>query len=401
MSAANINPQPTPQMSLLLYIVLGALGALTPLAIDMYLPAMPTIARDFGVNAGAVQITLTAYTAGFAFGQLLHGPLADSFGRRPVMLYGIFLFAIAAMISASTQSIEALTYIRAVQGFVGAAAAVVIQAVVRDMFDREDFARAMSFVTLVVTIAPLVAPMIGGHLAIWFGWRSIFWVLALFAVLVIAMVMWKIPETLRPENRQPLRFRSTIHNYLQLCKNPVAMGLILSGAFSFAGMFAFLTAGAFVYIDIYGVSPQDFGYLFGLNIVAMIALTSINSRFVRKVGSHNMLRFGLFLQLMAGVGLFVGWAMSWGLWGTVPFVVLFVGTISTIGSNSMGLLLSKYPRMAGTASSLAGTMRFGTGAIVGAVVAILPGTETWPMIFVMAACSVLSGAFYWTLGKKA
>ncbi|OEJ11533.1 Bcr/CflA family multidrug efflux MFS transporter [Vibrio cholerae] len=400
MSTSTVNTQQTPQMSLLLYIVLGALGALTPLAIDMYLPAMPTIARDFGVNAGAVQITLTAYTAGFAIGQLLHGPLADSYGRRPVMLCGIFLFGIAAMVSATTNGIEALTYIRAAQGFAGAAAAVVIQAVVRDMFDREDFARAMSFVTLVVTLAPLVAPMIGGHLAIWFGWRSIFWVLALFAALVIAMVMWKIPETLSPENRQPLRFRSTMRNYFDLCKNPVAMGLIFSGAFSFAGMFAFLTAGAFVYIDIYGVSPDGFGYLFGLNIVAMIALTTINGRFVKKIGSHNMLRFALFLQLMAGIGLFVSWVLDWGLWGTVPFVVLFVGTISTIGSNSMGLLLSKYPRMAGTASSLAGTLRFGTGSIIGAVVAALPGTETWPMIFVMAACSVLSGAFYWTLGRK-
>ncbi|MGC9551466.1 Bcr/CflA family multidrug efflux MFS transporter, partial [Vibrio metoecus] len=126
-----------------------------------------------------------------------------------------------------------------------------------------------------------------------------------------------------------------------------------------------------------------------------------NGRFVKKVGSHNMLRFGLFIQLIAGIGLFSSWLMNWGLWGTVPFVVLFVGTISTIGSNSMGLLLSKYPRMAGTASSLAGTLRFGTGSIVGAVVAAMPGTETWPMIFVMAACSVLSGAFYWTLGKKA
>ncbi len=174
MSTSTVNTQQTPQMSLLLYIVLGALGAVAPLAIDMYLPAMPTIARDFGVSAGAVQITLTAYTAGFAICQLRQGPLADSYGRRPVMLCGIFLFGIAAMVSATTNGIEALTYIRAAQGFAGAAEAVVIQAVVRDMFDRENFARAMAFVTLVVTLAPLVAPMIGGHLAIWFGWRSIF-----------------------------------------------------------------------------------------------------------------------------------------------------------------------------------------------------------------------------------
>lgn len=162
----------TPQISLLPFIVLGAIGALTPLAIDMYLPAMPTIARDLGVTQGAVQITLTAYTAGFAVGQLIHGPLADSYGRRPVLILGILAFAFASMVSATTHGIEALTWVRTAQGFAGAAAAVVIQAVVRDMFDREDFARAMSFVTLVITIAPLVAPMIGGYVAVWFGDRK-------------------------------------------------------------------------------------------------------------------------------------------------------------------------------------------------------------------------------------
>ncbi|ASG07239.1 Bcr/CflA family drug resistance efflux transporter [Vibrio anguillarum] len=400
-SSQPVTANNTPHISFLLFLVLGAIGALTPLAIDMYLPAMPAIAKDLGVSAGAVQMTLTAYTAGFAIGQLLHGPLADSYGRRPVLLIGVLLFGIAATVSATTQGIEALTYVRAAQGFAGAAAAVVIQAVVRDMFDREDFARAMSFVTLVMTVAPLAAPMIGGHLAIWFGWRSIFWVLAIFAAVVIALVVWKIPETLSAENRQPLRFRNTIRNYVQLSRNPVAMGLIFSGAFSFAGMFAFLTAGSFVYIDIYGVDPDQFGYLFGLNIVAMIIMTSLNGRMVKRVGSHAMLRFGLLIQLCAGIGLFIAWLLNLGLWGIVPFVVLFIGTLSTIGSNSMGLLLSGYPKMAGTASSLAGTLRFGTGSVVAAIVAMMPSDVEWPMIVVMTACSVLSSLFYWTLGRKA
>ncbi|ASI91190.1 MULTISPECIES: Bcr/CflA family multidrug efflux MFS transporter [Vibrio] len=401
MSSKPVSQPDIPQLGLVLFLVLGAIGALTPLAIDMYLPAMPTIAQDLGVTAGAVQITLTVYTAGFAIGQLLHGPLADSFGRRPILLFGVFFFGVASAISATATTIESLTYIRTAQGFAGAAAAVIIQAVVRDMFDKEDFARTMSFVTLVITLAPLVAPMIGGHLAVWFGWRSIFWVLTAFSGVVIAAVLWKIPETLAPENRQPLRFRTTIRNYLRLCKNPVAMGLMFSGAFSFAGMFAFLTAGSFVYIDIYGVTPDQFGYLFGLNIVTMIIMTSINGRMVKKVGLHGMLRFGLSIQLFAGLGLLASGILDLGIWGTVPFVMLFIGTLSTIGSNSMGLLLSGYPTMAGTASSLAGTLRFGTGSVIGAIVAMLPGGTVWPMIALMAICSVLSAALYWTFGKKA
>ncbi len=390
-----------PELSFFLFLVLGAIGALTPLAIDMYLPAMPSIATDLGVGAGEVQITLTAYTAGFAIGQLIHGPLADSFGRRPVLLLGVLFFGVAAMVSATTQGIDALTLVRAAQGFAGAAAAVIIQAVVRDMFEREEFARTMSFVTLVITIAPLVAPMIGGHIAVLFGWRAIFWLLMAFAVLVIVLVLWKIPETLPVERRQPLHLWTTLRNYSKLLSNPVAMGLMLSGAFSFSGMFAFLTAGSFVYIDIYGVRPDHFGYLFGLNIVAMIAMTTLNGRLVRKVGSHAMLRFGLTVQLMAGLGLLSCWIWDLGLWPTVVFVVMYIGTLSTIGSNSMGLLLGGYPQIAGTASSLAGTLRFGMGSLIGMMVAAMPSGVAWPMLAVMSLCSMLSGACYWIFGRKA
>ncbi len=389
------------RLGLVMFIILGAIGALTPLAIDMYLPAMPTIAKELNVAPGAVQVTLTIYTAGFAIGQLLHGPLSDSFGRKPVLIIGILLFAIGSVVCAMTSDIESLKYVRAAQGFAGAAAAVVIQALVRDMFDKEDFARTMSFVTLVVMMAPLVAPMLGGHLAEWFGWRSIFWFLTLVSTLVIAAVMWKIPETLKPENRQPFRLKSTIQNYARLFVNPVVLGLMFAGAFSFAGMFAFLTAGSFVYINIYGVSMSQFGYLFGLNIVGLIIMTTINGRIVKKMSSQWMLSFGIIVQLIAGVGLFFGWLADIGLWGIIPFVMLYMSMMSTVGSNSMAILLSAYPGIAGTASSLAGTLRFGTGSAVGAVVAMLPGDTAWPMILIMTLCAVLSALFYWFIGCKA
>jgi DHA1 family bicyclomycin/chloramphenicol resistance-like MFS transporter len=389
------------QLTFVLLLVLGSIGALTPFAIDMYLPAMPAIAKDMGVGAGSVQITLTIYTAGFAIGQLIHGPLADSFGRRPVLLSGMFFFAVGSVVCALATDIEMLTYVRAAQGFAGAAAAVIVQAVVRDMFEREEFARTMSFIILVITLAPLVAPMAGGYLSTWFGWRAVFWFLTALAVLVSLAVFWKIPETLAVEKRQPFRLKTTMRNYLRMSMNPVVIGLVLSGAFSFAGMFAFLTAGSFVYIDIYGVSATQFGYLFGLNIVCLIIMTSINGKVVRRFGSHAMLRFALTVQLLAGVGLFIGWVLDLGLWGIVPFVMCYVGTLSTIGSNSMALLLSGYPDMAGTASSLAGTLRFGMGSIIGSIVAAMPGDVAWPMILMMSLCAVLSALLYWTLGKKA
>ncbi|PSW03773.1 Bcr/CflA family multidrug efflux MFS transporter [Photobacterium lipolyticum] len=393
--------QDSQKLSLQLIIILGAIAALTPLAIDMYLPAMPAIAKDLAVTPGLVQTTLTAYTAGFAIGQLLHGPLADSYGRRPILIIGIVFFTIAAVMSAMSRDIVELTWFRAAQGFAGASAAVIIQALVRDMFEREEFARTMSFVTLVMTIAPLAAPMIGGYVSVWFGWRSIFWLLAICAALVILAVLVKIPETLPVEKRLPFHLGSTLRNYARLMTTPTAVGYVFCSGFSFAGMFTFLTVGSFVYIDLYQVSTQNFGYLFGLNVLCLILMTGINGRLVKKMGSHWMLRFGLIVQLIAGIGLILGQMLHLGLWGVVIPVMLFVGTISIIGSNTMACLLSKYPHMAGTASSLAGTMRFGTGTVVGGAVAMMPDATVWPMALTMAACALLSASFYWFMSRDA
>jgi len=382
-----VNAKPV-QLSLLLIVILGAISALTPIAIDMYLPAMPSIAKEFGVNAGDIQITLTAYTAGFAIGQLLHGPLADSYGRKAVLLFGTLLFTFTSVFSALSPSIEVLTWMRIAQGFSGAAASVVIQAIVRDMFEKEEFARTMSFIVLVMTLAPLVAPLLGGYMAVWFGWRSIFWLIAL---LVIIAIMIKIPETLAVEKRQPFRLRSILRNYNSLFVSRNAMLLILTGACSFAGMFAFLTAGSFVYIELHGVPIEQFGYLFALNIVSMMIMTTINGRLVRGKGSQWMLKMGLSIQFFAAVLLLMGQIFNWGLWGIVLPIMLFVSTISTIGSNSMAILLTDYPNIAGTASSLAGTLRFGLAAGAAAIISFLPATSSWPMVIVICCCAALGG----------
>ncbi len=383
-----------------LILILGAISTLTPLAIDMYLPAMPNIAIDLLAPPGLVQQTLAAYTAGFAIGQLIHGPISDSYGRRPVLLIGVFCFFIGTLFCAIADSINSLIYIRALQGFCGAATAVVIQALVRDMFAKEEFARTMSFITLVMTIAPLAAPMIGGYLTVWFGWRSIFWFLGIFAFLVMNLVYFGIKETLSVTKRPPLRIKSTLQNYVKILCNKSSLGLMLASGFSFAGLFTFLTTGAFVYIDYYGVSTEHFGILFGLNIIWLIIMTGFNGRFVRKIGSERMLCIGLCIQLMAGVALIVCQVLDLGLWGTVIPVVLFVGTISIVGSNTMACILSNYPELAGTASSLAGTMRFGIGTIVGGIVSLLNASSAWPMASAMAICAVLSASFYWCLAHE-
>lgn len=383
-------PAKPTQLSFFLIVILGLITALTPIAIDMYLPAMPSIAKEFSVSAGDIQFTLTAYMAGFAIGQLLHGPLADSFGRKPVLLFGTLLFTLASVLSALAPSIELLVWTRIGQGFAGAAAAVVIQAIVRDMFEKEEFARTMSFIVLVMTLAPLVAPLAGGYMAVWFGWRSIFWLIALIALLVIVAIIFKIPETLPIEKRQPFKVRSVLYNYRSLVGSADAMLLIITGALSFSGLFAFLTAGSFIYVELYGVDIQHVGYLFALNVFSMMIMTFVNGRIVRIKGSPWMLSFGLTIQLVAATLLLLGQLLELGLWGLVLPIMLYTSVISTVGSNSMAILLSAYPDIAGTASSLAGTLRFGLAGLAAASISLLPATSSWPMIAVICCCACFS-----------
>ncbi|MGO1246437.1 MAG: Bcr/CflA family multidrug efflux MFS transporter [Oceanisphaera sp.] len=391
------SPQAATNATLPLIILLGAVSGLTPLAIDMYLPAMPAIADTLGTNSHRVQATLAAYTGGFALGQLLFGPLSDAKGRRPVLLGGMLVFAIAAMLCAMATSVESLTWLRGAQGFAGAASAVVVQALVRDLFNRENFARTMAYITLVMTLAPLIAPMLGGHLAHWFGWRSIFWVLTGITVLVAIFSSLKLPETLPLARRQPLHLASILRSYVRLLCSPIALGYMLCGAFSFAGMFAFLTGASFIYIDIYGVSAQHTGYLFGLNVISLMLFTTLNGRWVRRLGSRTMLRLALSLQLLAGLLMPLGPLLGLGLWSVVVPIMMYVGVISTIGSNSMASLLNNLPNLAGTASSLAGTLRFGTAALAAAFVSALPDTSPLYMLSTMSGCALLSALVYWLL----
>lgn len=382
-----------PHSSFKIVFILGLLAMLMPLSIDMYLPALPVISAQFGVPAGSAQMTLSTYILGFALGQLLYGPMADSLGRKPVILGGTLVFAGAAVACALAQTIDHLIFMRFLHGLAAAAASVVINALMRDIYPKEEFSRMMSFVMLVTTIAPLVAPMAGGAVLVWFSWHAIFWILALAALLASAMIFFFIDETLPPEHRQKFHIRTTIGNFASLFRHKRVLSYMLASGFSFAGMFSFLSAGPFVYIELNHVSPQHFGYYFALNIVFLFVLTIINSRFVRRVGALNMFRAGLWIQFVMAVWLVVSAFLGVGFWALVIGVAAFVGCVSMISSNAMAVIFDEFPHMAGTASSLAGTFRFGIGAIVGALLSMATFTTAWPMLWAMAFCATSSVLF--------
>ncbi|HFK5764830.1 TPA: Bcr/CflA family multidrug efflux MFS transporter [Enterobacter asburiae] len=383
-----------PHSSFKIVFILGLLAMLMPLSIDMYLPALPVISAQFGVPAGSAQMTLSTYILGFALGQLFYGPMADSLGRKPVILGGTLVFAAAAVACALAQTIDHLIIMRFFHGLAAAAANVVINALMRDIYPKEEFSRMMSFVMLVTTIAPLVAPMAGGAVLVWFSWHVIFWILALAALLASAMIFFFIDETLPVERRQKFHIRTTIGNFASLFRHKRVLSYMLASGFSFAGMFSFLSAGPFVYIELNHVSPQHFGYYFALNIVFLFIMTIINSRFVRRVGALNMFRAGLWIQFVMAIWLVVSAFIGVGFWALVVGVAAFVGCVSMVSSNAMAVILDEFPHMAGTASSLAGTFRFGIGAIVGALLSMATFTTAWPMLWAMSFCATSSILFY-------
>jgi DHA1 family bicyclomycin/chloramphenicol resistance-like MFS transporter len=377
-----------------LVVVLGLLAMLMPLSIDMYLPAMPQIASEFGVSAGSVQMTLSIYIFGFALGQLIYGPLADSFGRKPVIALGTLTFALAAAACALAQTIDQLIVMRFLHGLSAAAASVVINALMRDSYSKEEFSRMMSFVMLITTIAPLLAPIIGGWLLVLWNWHAIFWTLSVAALLTTVLVVTRIKETLPKEKRQRFHLRTTLGNFLSLFRHKRAFSYMLASGFSFAGLFSFLNAGPFVYIEVNHISPQNFGYYFALNIVFLFLMTLFNSRFVRRFGPLAMFRLGLYIQFAMGIWLLIVSALDLGFLPLVFGVAMFIGCVAMVSSNAMAVILDEFPHMAGTASSLAGTLRFGVGAMVGVVLSQATFTTAWPMVWSIALCATLSVLLY-------
>lgn len=383
-----------------LIVILGLLAMLMPLSIDMYLPAMPQIARELMAPDGKVQMTLNAYILGFAVGQLFYGPLSDSLGRKAVLLPGILIFILAAAGCALAGTIDHLIWMRLVHGLAAASAGVVINAVIRDSYSSAEFSRMMSVMMLITTLAPLVAPILGGWLLLAGNWQAIFWVLAAAAVIGLLLVAFAIKESLPAEKRQPLHLRTIISNFIILFRNKKVFSLMMASGFSFAGLFSFLNSGPFVYINLYHVSPQHFGYYFALNIVFLFVMTLINSRIVRKTGPLFLFRMALIIQFIMGLWLLLVCGLHLGFIPLVLGVAAFIGCVSMVASNAMAVILDEFPHIAGTVSSLAGTLRFGIGAITGAVLSLFSFTSAWPMAGMIAGCASLSVLLFWYASRS-
>ncbi|WP_442902960.1 Bcr/CflA family multidrug efflux MFS transporter [Gilliamella sp. wkB108] len=384
-----------------LIFILGFISMLMPLSIDMYLPSMPTIAHNFGVTDATVQLTISCYLLGFSFGQLLFGPITDSYGRRKVLIIGLIIFACAALTCGIAVNINQLITARFFHGIAAAATTIVINALMKDIYrDRDEFSKMMSFVMLISNVAPLLAPIIGGFILNWLNWEANFYILCFVALLCLGLVITFIPETLPKIKRAKFSLVRILSNFITLFRHRQVLTYMMIGAFSGAGLFSFLSLGPFVYMNIHGVASINFGYYFAFNIIVMVLMNTLNSRFVKRVGSIKMMQFGLFIQFIMAIGLMLVTLFKLGFLYLVACIAGYIGCMSIIGGNGMAVVLDFYPHIAGTASSLAGTIRFAIAGIIGILLSIFASSQTattttnnmteWLMVGSMVICNFLA-----------
>jgi len=373
-----------------LIVLLAALVAFGPLSIDMYLPSLPLIASDLQASQADIQLTISAFLVGLFFGMLFYGPLSDKFGRRKLLLGGITLYLVASIGCFLATSAEILIYARFLQALGAAAASVLARAIVRDLFPINEAARVLSLMHLVTMLATLIAPLVGGYLILLAGWRSLFIVLFVFAAIILLATSLKIPETHHGSSRGT-SIAAVFKAYLQILLQPLAVGYILCMSLTFAGMFAYITASPFVYIEYFGVSPQTYAWLFSLNIGGIILLVSLNARYVGRFGTQRLLVIGAGLAATSGLLLlFAGFTGIGGLPLIVIALLGFVSVTGVLGANCMASLLACFPERAGAAAGIAIAIQFGLGALASFLVSNLHDGTPLTMSLLIGLAGVAS-----------
>jgi DHA1 family bicyclomycin/chloramphenicol resistance-like MFS transporter len=353
-------------------LVLGLLTALGPLTIDMYLPSLPAITADLQTTAAAVQLTLTGTLVGLAFGQLLVGPLSDAYGRRWPLLGGIAVHMLASVFCVIAPNVAVLGTLRVLQGLGAAAAAVVAMAMVRDLFTDNAAARLFSRLMLVVGVAPILAPTVGGLVLNWTSWRGVFVVLTVVAVSISAVSALVLPETLPPAARRGGGVLGTVRDYGRLFTDRVYVGLILVAGLAMAALFAYVSGSSYVFQDGYGMSEQQFALIFAGGAVGLIGATQLNVRLLRRWSPQQIMSASLVAGLAFGlVFLVVAITGAGGLAGILIPLWLVLALVGLIMPNAPALALSRHGEAAGTAAALLGAVQFGVGALAAPLVGVL------------------------------
>jgi MFS transporter, DHA1 family, multidrug resistance protein len=369
--------------------ILGAMMAFTSLSTDIYLPAMPVMAADLHGN---VELTLTGFLAGFAVAQLIWGPISDHFGRKIPLFLGLILFAIGSAGCALSTTIPQIVFWRAFQAVGACTAPMLARAMVRDLFSRTRAARMLSTVILIGSIAPIIGPLLGGQIIRFASWQAIFWMLAVIGVLMLGS-LWLLPETLPMERRQGTSLGNAFRNYYRLLGNWVFMRYTLGVTLFYVAVYAFVSGSPFVYIKYFGIAPQSYGWLFGLNVAGVMGLNFINRRLVQKYSLDDLLRAAFIvasvavLVLVAGVRLQLG-----GVYLIIASIFCFFSMNGIIAATSTAAAMDGVPEIAGSASALIGSLQYGSGILSSLLITWFSDGTPWAIAWIIAVAILIGAA---------
>ncbi len=354
----------TKTTNLRITLILGFLSAFAPLSIDMYLSSMPTLERYFGASASAVQLTLASFFVGFSLGQAFYGPLSDKYGRKLPLYIGLTVFIVASVGCAFASSVESLVFFRFLEALGACSGGVISRAVVRDLYHPNDASKIYSYLMLVSSVAPMLAPILGGYILVSFGWKAIFLTLAVLgAVSLISVRLWLVES--HPRNSlKSLALKDVIFEYGHLLKHRHFIGYTFASGFAMAGMFAYITSSPFVFIDLFHLSVTNYGILFGANAAAFVISAQINARLVGKIDSSKLIIIPLFTLAVSGFAMLSNAVLGFGgVLGVVLPLLCFMSSIGFIVPNATALAMAPFGANAGSASALLGTIQFSMAAV--------------------------------------
>ena len=379
-------------MNLRTILILGALSAFAPLAIDFYLPGFPAMAAALGTDEQHIQLTLAVYFLGLSIGQLAYGPVADRFGRRVPLLVGVVLFTLASLACAFAPNLETLIAARFIQALGGCAGMVISRAIVSDKCDAVGSAKVFSQQMLVMGLAPILAPMLGGVLVNLYGWQSIFIALTLFSALAATAVALGLPESM-PADQPRLPLSGVLRQYGRLLSDRVFLGHALTGGIAIAGMFAYIAGSPFVFIQLYGVPAEHYGWLFGSNAAGFILVAQVNARLLSKRGPAFLLSRFVWVYLAAGLVLLaISSLQPAALWPLLVPLFICISSLGCIMPNASACAMSGQGARAGSASAMLGCLQFSVAAGAASLVGVLHDGTAVPMALVMTLCGVLTVA---------
>jgi|RhiMetdeSRZDD1v2_1073273.scaffolds.fasta_scaffold00533_13 MFS transporter, DHA1 family, multidrug resistance protein len=372
--------------------LLAALSAIGPLTTDMYLPSLPDIARQLNASTAEAQFTISAYLIGFAIGQIFYGPVSDRHGRKPILIAAIALYCIASLACSLSTSTEMLIVARAFQALGGCGGIVLARAIVRDIYSGARAGRELSLIASVMALAPVLAPIAGGFLQTYFGWRAVFLTLVAAGFAGVGIVWVALPETLKLRVVDPLTITSILRSYRLVARNPAYLAYLGITAASYAGLFVWISAAAFVLQDLYRLSPFDFGIAFALGSVGYMTGSALAARVVVTFGLDGVLGMGAGTCAAGGIGMVL--AVACGFPSSLALVfpmAIYLAGLGMVLPQGIAGALTPFPDRAGAASSLFGFVQQSVAALCGAVVGWLLGQSAWPLAIGVAAmgCATL------------